>query len=130
MTMRTATLAGRRAALRAMLDTCTVREVTATTVDPLTGAGTPTYVTLYTGACKVQTSEAQESTPEAGGSTHTVQRYAVHVPVGSFAPKVGHVVTVTVSPLDPNLVGRQFRVIALLHKTAATAYRLAVEEVA
>lgn len=113
-----------------MLDACTVREVVSVAVDPLTGAGTPTYVLVYTGACKVQTSEAQESTPEAGGSTHTVQRYAVHIPVGSFAPKVGHVVTIIASALDPNLTGRVFRVVALLHKTAATAYRLAVEEVA
>ena len=130
MIAASALIAGREAAARTMIDACTIREVTGVATDDLTGATTPTYMTRYTGPCKVQTSEAQESTPEAGGSTHTVQRYAVHVPVGSFAPKVGHVVTITVSALDPNLTGRQFRVIALLHKTAATSYRLAVEEVA
>ena len=116
----------RRAAESLMLDTCTVCPVTG--VDESTGAptlGTP----VYTGKCKVQTTQAQEANPEAGGATYTVQRYAVHVPVGAFVPVVGHVVTITAAALDAGLVGRQYRVVALLHKSLATAYRLAVEEV-
>jgi len=109
-----------------MLDTCTVCPVTG--VNESTGA--PTLGTgVYTGKCKVQTSQAQEANPEAGGATFTVQRYAVHVPVGAFVPVVGHVVTITAAALDAGLVGRQYRVVALLHKSLATAYRLAVEEV-
>jgi len=109
-----------------MLDTCTVCPVTG--VDEATGA--PTLGTaVYTGKCKVQTSQAQEANPEAGGATYTVQRYAVHVPVGAFVPVVGHVVTITAAALDAGLVGRKYRVVALLHKTLATAQRLAVEEV-
>ena len=126
MTQASALRAGRVAAERDMLDTCTISPVTG--VDESTGA--PTLGTaVYTGKCKVQTSQAQEANPEAGGATYTVQRYAVHVPVGAFVPAVGHVVTITVAALDANLVGRQYRVVALLHKSLATAQRLAVEEV-
>ena len=111
-----------------MLDTCTVKRVTGVTTDLLTGADVPTYSTIYDGPCKVQTFEPQERNPEVGGATLTVQRYSVHVPVGAFVPAVGQVVTITDAALDPNLTGRMFRVVALLHKTAATAYRLGVEE--
>jgi len=120
--------ARRRRAESLMLDTCTVAPVTG--VDESTGA--PTLGTaVYTGKCKVQTSQAQEANPEAGGATYTVQRYAVHVPVGAFVPVVGHVVTITAVDVhgDPNLVGRQYRVVALLHKSQPTAYRLGVEAV-
>ena len=118
----------RAAAVSLMLDTCTVQAVTGVTTDPLTGVDVPTYSTLYTGRCRVQTFQPQESNPEVGGATLTVQRYSVHVPVGAFVPAIGQVVTITAAALDPNLAGRAFRVVALLHKTAATAYRLGVEE--
>lgn len=129
MTITSATLAGRVAAERNMLDTCTVKTVVSVTPDPLSGQDVVVYSDpVYTGRCKVQTFEPQERNPEAGGASLTVQRYAVHVPVGAFVPGVGQVVTITTAALDPNLTGRAFRVVALLHKTAATAYRLSVEE--
>lgn len=130
MSQRAAASAGRRAAERNMIDTCRVRTVTGVTTNPLTGASTPTYsAPLYTGRCKVATYEPQERNPEVGGATMTVQRYSVHVPVGSFAPAVGQVIEITAAALDPNLTGTAFRIVALLHKTAATAYRLGVEEI-
>lgn len=92
--------------------------------DPITGA--PTRTEVYAGPCKVQTFEAYEQNPEAGDFSYTVQRYYVHVPVGSYQPAIGDVVTVTSTRLDPFLEGREFRVVALLHKSLATAYRLAV----
>lgn len=116
-----------------MRDACTIHVVSGVTTDPETGATTPATTTLYTGKCKVQTFEPQERTPEAGGATFTVQRYAVHVPVAGAAddyePAVDHVVTITTAAADPHLAGRAFLVVALLHKTNATAYRLGVEEV-
>lgn len=119
-----------------MLDTCKVEVVTGTTTDPLTGVVTPTYSTVYgpatephRGRCRVTTYEAHERNPEVGGATLTVQRYAVHFPVGSFAPAKGQVITITAATFDPHLAGRKYTVVALLHKTAATAYRLGVEEV-
>lgn len=126
MSAATAIVRGRRMAESLMLDTCTITREQGTP-DEVTGVR-PT-VTVYSGRCKVQTYEAQERESEAGGATFTIQRYRVDVPVGSFAPAVGDVVTITAAALDPNLTG-PFRVVALLHKTAATAYRLAVEEVA
>lgn len=122
-----------------MRDSCTITVATAGDPDPVTGAAP--WATVYPdpawpadhswkrGPCKVQALNAQEGNPEAGEAIFTVQRYRVDVPVGSFEPSVGDVVTITAATLDPYLVGRTFRVVALLHKTAATAYRLAVEEV-
>lgn len=128
MTQASALLAGRAAAERNMLDLCTVQRVVGTVTDDLTGAVTPVYEQAYSGRCKVQTFEPHERNPEVGGATVTVQRYSVHVPVGAFEPEVGQVVTIVAAALDPHLAGRSFRVAALLHKTAATAYRLSVEE--
>lgn len=110
-----------------MVDACTVSVVTGTTTDAW-GNVTPTSTVVYAGRCKVATFEPHERNPEVGGATETVQRYSVHVPVGSFEPAIGHVVTITAAALDPHLTGRSFRVVALLHKSAATAYRLGVEE--
>lgn len=121
-------LEGRRLAESLMTDTCTAKRVTGSTTDPLTGVETPTYTPLYTGRCKVQSADPQEANPVAGGATYTVQRYTVHVPVGAFAVAIGDVFTITAASLDALLVGRTYRVVALLHKTHATAYRLAVEE--
>jgi len=111
-----------------MLDSCTIGVLGATVTDPNTGTTTTPVTPLYTGRCKVQGLDPQESNPEAGGATLTVQRYRVDIPVGSYAPEVGHVVEITAAALDANLMGRKYRVVALLHKTLATAYRLAVEE--
>jgi hypothetical protein len=113
-----------------MVDACTVKTVTGKSANASTGVVTPTYsAALYTGKCKVATFEPHERSPEVGGAVVTVQRYAVHVPVGAFVPDVGQVVTITTCALDANLVGKRFRVVALLHKSLATAYRLGVEEV-
>lgn len=118
---------GRRAAEATMKDACTITQDTEGDPDPVTGER-PT-VTVYTGPCKVQAPVAQEANPEAGETTFTVQRYRVDVPVGAYRPAVGDEVTMTAVRFDPYLVGRKYRAVALLHKSAATAYRLAVEEV-
>ncbi len=126
--MRSPMTPGRRRRAEAlMLDTALVERLVGATTDPETGDVTDTYETVYEGPAKRQTYEPYEQTPEAGGSEFTVQRYAAHFPVGAFVPEVGLRVTWTASRLDPNLVGKVDRVVALLHKTAATAYRLGVE---
>lgn len=128
MTLPTVITRGRRMAERLMLDTVTVsRPDVSVAPDPLTGQ--PVLTAIYAGVGKVQTYEAQESTPESGGHVFTQQRYRVDIPVGSCSPAVGDVVSITTATLDANLAGRKYRVVALLHKTAATAYRLGVEEV-
>lgn len=125
MSIADVTRRGRAFAEAQMLDMVTVSRSTGDE-DPLTGL--PVLTPVYSGKAKVQTYEAQERAAEVGGGTTTVQRYNVHVPVGSFEPEVGDVVTVAAATLDPNLAGREFVVRALLHKTAATAYRLLVDD--
>ena len=120
---------GRALAESLMLDTCTVKTPTGTTTNSTTGVVTVTYTDVYAGRCKVQATSPTASNPVVGGATFTVQRSEVHVPVGAFTPAVGQVVTLTAVPLDVLLVGRVFRVVSLLHKSQATAYRLGVEEV-
>lgn len=124
MSAESAIQAGREAAARQMVDACTItREDPAADPDPW---GHQPRDEVYSGRAKVQTFEAYEQNPEAGEFSYTVQRYYVHVPVGSYAPAVGDVVRIDAARLDPNLTGREFRVVALLHKSLATAYRLAV----
>lgn len=118
--------AGRRLAVSRMLDLCEVSRPDGV-ADPLTGL--PPLLPIWGGPCEVSTYEPQESNPEAGGASLTVQRYRVKVPVGAFEPRIGDVVTITRGSQDPYLHGKEFRVVALLHKTAATSYRLGVEAV-
>lgn len=110
-----------------MLDACTIVRL-GDPVDAPDGGVTTPETTLYTGKAKVQSLDPQERNPEAGGATFTVQRYRLDIPVGAYAPAIGDVATITAAAADPNLVGRKYRVVALLHKTLATAYRLALEE--
>lgn len=110
-----------------MIDAAKVESLGAPVEDD-DGDVTAARTTVYEGRCKVQTLDPQEANPVAGGATYTVQRYRIDFPVGAFRPAVGQAVTITAATLDPNLTGRTFRVVALMHKTAGTAYRLAVEE--
>jgi len=116
---------GRRMAEKLMIDAVTIGRNTGA-LDP--GTFEPVLTQVYAGKAKIQTYEAFEQNAEVGGGTATVQRYAVHVPVGSYEPKVGDVVTVTTGTLDPLLGGRQYVVRGLLHKSYATAYRLLVDD--
>lgn len=121
---------GRAAAERLMVDACVIRQPSTTgALDPDTGLRpeTPGAV-VYTGKCKVQTYEAHESTPESGAHQYTVQRLSLHIPA-TVAVDVDYIATITASVLDPNLVGKRFRVAGFLHKSFATANRLQVEEV-
>lgn len=108
-----------------MRDSLSIRRPTSAIDDD---TGLPISVEAYSGKGKVQTYEAFEKTPDVGGSTVTVQRYTVHVPVGAYAPAVNDVVTVVSAELDPNLAGRVYVVQALLHKSMATSYRLLVDD--
>lgn len=121
---------GRRRAESLMVDACEIRtKPTVGELDPETGARPETPGTvLYTGKCKVQTYEAHEQTPQSGQHVYTVQRYYVHIPAAEDVP-VDARVTITASELDPNLVGKTYRVAGGLHKSFSTANRLLVDEV-
>jgi hypothetical protein len=121
MTAASTVRAGRRAAEALMVDTCTIDRITgeATGED---GRVTPTYADPppYAGKCKLQTYEPYEQTPEVGGSTPTVQRYSLHVPVTAGPLEVGDVATVG---------ARRFRIAGLHRKSFQTAQRLLVDEI-
>jgi len=132
-----AELPGLRAEAEArMRDTCAVRRVTGTATDAA-GNVTPTLsepvygpgLAPHAGKCRVQATAAQEQTASLAEHTMTLQRYTVHVPVAAFEPAVGDVITIVDAVDDEHLAGRTFRVVALLHKSQATAYRLGVQEV-
>ncbi len=115
-----------------MVEACTIAHPGgAATFDPNTGAYTdPAGTVFYTGPCEVQVSDgvtAQDS--EAGGTELTVLRLMVKIPVAVEGVVIDDVVTVTASLLDPDLVGRVFRVTAGHAKSFLTARRLQVEEI-
>lgn len=114
-----------------MVDACTIQRRTGQTTDDLTGDVTPVYSTVYTGACKVQTSGsgALGDRTDAGEVARDVLRLELHLPVvGSESIVRGDLVTVTAATSDAALVGRTFLVRDLAHKSFLTARRLQVEE--
>lgn len=141
MSAVTATLAGRRAAERQMIDSVIVTRVVGMIEDPDTGKVSDVTETIYPlpswpadhpwkrGPAKRQTYEAYEQTPQAGAHVFTVQRYSIHFPVGSFVPAPGDIATWTTSALDPDLPGTVDRITGLFNKTMATSMRVYAEEV-
>lgn len=120
---------GRARAESLMTDTCLVRRATgATTTDPATFAVTPTVVTVYTGAGKVQSHEAFEQDRESAGATVRIARVRCDFPYGAAAFLPGDLVTVTASD-DARMVARHYRLtVPAPYKTHATAYRIVAEE--
>ena len=120
---------GRTQAELLMFDSCVVDRPGPVVTDPDTGVVAPSLSRIYEGRCKVQQTIAQSSNPTAGGHSFTVQstRWDTPVSAGPFA--VNDVVTMTGAVLDPQLVGRVYRVVELFHKSGATAQRVRVEEV-
>ena len=129
MSAEAAVLAGRREAEALMLDSCDVMRPGEPVTDPETGNVTPGETFVYSGPCKVQQTISQASNPEAGGHQFTVQDSRVDFPVSAGPLQVNDVVRLTASLLDPQLVGRPFRVDELFHKSFATAQRTRVSEV-
>jgi len=124
-----AVLAGRREAEALMVDLCDVYRPGDPVTDPETGEVSAGFTLPYYGPCKVQQTISQASNPSAGGHQFTVQDSRIDFPVDAGPLLVDDVVTITASVLDPQLVGRVFRVAELFHKSFATAQRTRVEEV-
>lgn len=141
MSATTATLRGRRAAERKMIDRCVVRRPDTTQPqdestgewpmiqvypDPSWPVGHP----YAQGKAASQTYEGYERTPEAGGHSYTVQRYSAHLPATAPQIEVGDVIEWTVCPNDPSRVGTQEQVTAPFGKTFKTAQRVFVDRTA
>ena len=123
-----AVLDGRREAEALMLDSCDVARPGEPVTDPETGDVTPSMTFVYSGPCKVQQTISQASNPTAGSHAFTIQDSRVDFPVSAGPLMVDDVVTITASVLDPQLVGSEFRVVELFHKSMATAQRTRVEQ--
>jgi len=111
-----------------MLDSCDVMRPGEPVTDPETGDVTPSATFVYSGPCKVQQTISQASNPTAGSHAFTIQDSRVDFPVSAGPLMVDDVVTITASVLDPQLVGSEFRVVELFHKSMATAQRTRVEQ--
>lgn len=129
---RVATLVGRgrAAAERLMVDTCIIDRRSGSVLDEDTGQYVDTYTTVYSGKCRIQVTDPGGRAADAGEQTSQIQSLVLQVPMTVSGVKVDDRVSLTASALDPDLVGRTFRVSDLMHKTHATARRLPVEEVA
>lgn len=119
---------GQRAAEAGMVDTCTVRRRTGSATDRDTGASSPTYSTLYSGACMVQNSRPLSRPTDAGQDFLLILRLDVYFPITVTGLQVGDEITITASVHDPDLPGRTFRIHDLAHKSFATARRVGVIE--
>jgi hypothetical protein len=104
--------------------TCTVYE--AGTFDPESGAPTP-GATVYAGKCEVSGDRPYESNPEAAGATATVQRYILKVPWDAGPFRAGLVARIDASRLQPNLVGREFRIAGPDERSYQTAQRMFID---
>jgi hypothetical protein len=121
---------GRAAAEAGMGDACTIRrENTSDTTDPVTGVGTRTYTTIYTGKCRVQQQAAIARPHDVGENEVWLVRFDLQLPVATSAGlRVGDQVTITASVNDPDLIGRVFAVNELAHKSEATSRRVGIIE--
>lgn len=128
---RASVLARARAtALAGMVDTCRITRVTSVVTDPDTGMQIPTTATVYEGVCRVQQRTSGGARPADAGEAYLLMlAMELQLPNSATGIVVGDVATITASVNDPDLVGRQFRVRELAHKSEATARRLGVEEV-
>lgn len=114
------------AAERMMTSTVTITRLGEPVWDEDAGEYTDTLTTVYTGKCKVQTFQAFEAVPEAGGAQRVIQRYYLHVPVsaGVFLPGDRAEIIASANPI---LVGNVYVVAAPHEKDWQTAQRLLVD---
>lgn len=129
MSAATALAKGRAAAERLMVDECAITRATGHALNEETGADESTYATVYTGKCRVQAGEVMAHNTDVAGREATFIRVSISVPLDADPALPGDLVTITAAAFDPQLPGRQFRVVGVLGKTHATARRLDVEEV-
>jgi hypothetical protein len=119
----------RTAALKGMVDACTIRHRAGETTDDDSGVVTPIWEDLYAGPCRVQQSRYSSSTKhDAGQDDITLLALEVHLPMSVVGVEVGDAITMTASLTDPDLPGRVFLVRSLAHKTDASARRVQVIE--
>lgn len=111
-----------------MTDTCLIRRRTGTTTDPLTGVVSDVWSTVWSGPCKVQEQRADARRAEAGDRVVIIGRPELHIPIAARGVRIDDVAEIT-EALDPENVGRTFRIAELPAGSQKTARRFPVEEV-
>lgn len=129
MSAQSAILAGRVAAERLMIDTCTIVRVTGVTTDPVNGRPAETTTPVYSGRCRIQQRGATGSRTDVADASVVQVTYELQLPMSAAAVLVEDRVTVTAAALDPQLVGRVWRVAGQAAKTHATSRRVEIREV-
>ncbi|WP_277870939.1 DUF6093 family protein [Cryobacterium sp. Hh11] len=116
---------GRTQANARMTESVTVTTTTpGTTMDETTGTYPDVIVSHYAGVARIKypTLTVSEKTPV--GQTLAAQDVTLHLPVGLASQvSVDDVVTVTGSTVDPDLVGRVFRIKGIAQAGQTTAHR-------
>ncbi|MET0416384.1 MAG: DUF6093 family protein [Actinoplanes sp.] len=110
-----------------MVDTCTIQHVTGENTDA-DGNVTPTYSTVYTGSCRVQQQQPYAERNDAGQAYQLLLRLEIQLPMSVTGISPDDVVTIVTSR-DADLVGRQFSVRDLAHKTDASSRRVQCMEI-
>lgn len=130
MSATDALLAGRDAAEELMIDAGELRGADVKGApNQTTGKPSVTPGALkYAGKAKIQTTDTIGNPAEAVERVVMRTRFELHLPMAAPAAAVDDVWTCTASELDPQLVGKRFRVVSLIHKSMMTARRIAVEE--
>ena len=119
-----------------MTDTIRITRPGKTAVNPITGAETPSGVTLYEGPCKVQTSGGMASqTSTASGDSSNIGGLVpewslyLHLPISATGLREKDVAQV-IDSKDPDLKGRRMRLVNMQsEKSLATARRWNVQEI-
>lgn len=125
-------LAGRSAAEALMTDTCTVTRATeggwSDAAEDYTSGSTST---LYAGMCRVKAENVAVREVDAGEREVGVVSWTVSLPITAATGGIGEgdTVTVTASPMDPSLVGKEFTVAGPFRGSQVTARRLPVRAV-
>lgn len=128
---RASVLARARAfAAAGFADTCTVKRVSNVDTNPLTGAVTKTYLTLYSGACRVQTPGGAAGQIAVGEASLRAASATLQLPVvGSEGIRPNDIVTIVTCVNDTELVGRLYHITGEHHASQKSARRLAMDEV-
>lgn len=115
----------------ALVDACTVQHPTGMSTNPANGVVTPTYATVYTGACRIQAASANWAGPsDVAEAALRLASFELQLPVvGSEGIEIDDRVTVTACLNDVDLVGRVFTITGASRKSHATTRKLPLLEV-
>jgi hypothetical protein len=121
---------GRKQAELLMESSCTITRELSAVVNETTGALDRTFSTIYVGPCRLRYIVTRVFMEQVAAQQLAKQNGQLSIPVGaagSVNVRPNDVATITVSPIDPALVGTAFRIEGIHSQTAATARRFLVE---